>query len=183
MFKQNKGFSLVELIIVIAIMAVLVGFLAPQFLKYVEKSRDSKAIHCGDAYREAVEVTIIAIASGNDVNNIGASLSSGYFAFTPTTSISAAPSGQVMRDVVSAMHIGASDRFEAIAIVDNYQVMQVTYRDMNTDKVYVWFLDAPRGNALSSYASDINTWIVFDNAGSNWTSDYAGLSSVQWNGN
>jgi type IV pilus assembly protein PilA len=37
----NKGFSLVELIIVIAIMAVLVGVLAPQYIKYVEKSRVS----------------------------------------------------------------------------------------------------------------------------------------------
>lgn len=36
---NNKGFSLVELIIVIAIMAILVGVLAPQYLKYVEKSR------------------------------------------------------------------------------------------------------------------------------------------------
>lgn len=36
---NNKGFSLVELIIVIAIMAVLVGVLAPQYLKYVERSR------------------------------------------------------------------------------------------------------------------------------------------------
>ena len=35
----NKGFSLVELII--AIMAVLVGVLAPQYIKYVEKSRVS----------------------------------------------------------------------------------------------------------------------------------------------
>lgn len=39
---NNKGFSLVELIIVIAIMAVLVGVLAPQFLKYVESSRVQK---------------------------------------------------------------------------------------------------------------------------------------------
>lgn len=38
---NNKGFSLVELIIVIAIMAILVGVLAPQYLKYVEKSRVS----------------------------------------------------------------------------------------------------------------------------------------------
>lgn len=36
---NNKGFSLVELIIVIAIMAVLMGVLAPQLLKYVEDSR------------------------------------------------------------------------------------------------------------------------------------------------
>ncbi len=44
MKKENmndKGFSLVELIIVIAIMAILIVVLAPQYLKYVEKSRTS----------------------------------------------------------------------------------------------------------------------------------------------
>ena len=40
--KNNKGFSLVELIIVIAIMAILTALLAPQFLKYVERSRLSR---------------------------------------------------------------------------------------------------------------------------------------------
>ena len=38
----NKGFSLVELIVVIAIMAVLVGVLAPTLIKNIEKSRESK---------------------------------------------------------------------------------------------------------------------------------------------
>lgn len=41
---NNKGFSLVELIIVIAIMAVLVGLLAPQYLKYVSNSKVSTDI-------------------------------------------------------------------------------------------------------------------------------------------
>lgn len=39
--ENNSGFSLVELIIVIAIMAVLIGVLAPQFIQYVAKSRVS----------------------------------------------------------------------------------------------------------------------------------------------
>ena len=37
--KNNSGFSLIELIVVVAIMAVLVGVLAPAYLRYVEKSR------------------------------------------------------------------------------------------------------------------------------------------------
>jgi len=44
---NNKGFSLVELIVAIAIMAVLMVVVAPQMLKYVDKARvqrDNSAI-------------------------------------------------------------------------------------------------------------------------------------------
>ena len=40
--NEEKGFSLVELIIVIAIMAILVGIVASQVIPYMEKSRKSK---------------------------------------------------------------------------------------------------------------------------------------------
>ena len=52
--KNNKGFSLVELIVVIAIMAVLVGVLAPQFIKYVESSRRSTDVSNAESIRSAV---------------------------------------------------------------------------------------------------------------------------------
>lgn len=53
--KNNKGFSLVELIVVIAIMAVLVGVLAPQLMKYVEKSRESTDIQNCDSIASALK--------------------------------------------------------------------------------------------------------------------------------
>ena len=41
MQNRNKGFTLIELIIVVSILAVLVGLLAPAYSKYIERSRES----------------------------------------------------------------------------------------------------------------------------------------------
>lgn len=54
----NKGFSLVELIVVIAIMAVLVGVLAPTLIRNVEKSRESKDAQNVDQIKSALEVAL-----------------------------------------------------------------------------------------------------------------------------
>ena len=56
--KNNKGFSLVELIVVIAIMAVLVGILAPQFIRYVEKSRQSSDMQSVSQLKDDVEAAV-----------------------------------------------------------------------------------------------------------------------------
>ncbi|PXV93312.1 type IV pilus assembly protein PilA [Lachnotalea glycerini] len=55
---NNKGFSLVELIIVIAIMAVLVGILAPQYIKYVENSRISADKTTVDQVASAIQTAL-----------------------------------------------------------------------------------------------------------------------------
>ena len=54
--KNNKGFSLIELIVVVAIMAVLVGVLAPTYLKYVEKTRVQKDVSAVGEFVQAIKV-------------------------------------------------------------------------------------------------------------------------------
>lgn len=66
--KNNGGFSLVELIVVIAIMVVLVAVLAPIFTKYIESSRRSTDVQNANSISEAVLSDVadqkIAPASG-----------------------------------------------------------------------------------------------------------------------
>ena len=50
---NNKGFSLVELIIVIAIMAILVGIVGTQVLPYLERSKESKDLQIVNSYSTA----------------------------------------------------------------------------------------------------------------------------------
>lgn len=53
---NNKGFSLVELIVVIAIMAILVGVLAPSVLGQINKAKLSKDKQAVDAVATAVAI-------------------------------------------------------------------------------------------------------------------------------
>lgn len=53
--KNNKGFTLVELIIVVAILAVLMAMLAPQYIRYVQRSRETTdAFSMGEIARAAM---------------------------------------------------------------------------------------------------------------------------------
>lgn len=55
---NNKGFSLVEIIIVIAIMAVLTGALAPQLIKYIDKSRKAADVQTAQTIATAVNAAL-----------------------------------------------------------------------------------------------------------------------------
>ncbi len=64
--RNNKGFSLVELIIVIAIMAILVGVMAPQLIKYIEKTNVSSDTQLCDTVKSAVTTAVMDPSVLND---------------------------------------------------------------------------------------------------------------------
>jgi len=65
---NNKGFSLVELIVVVLIMAIIAVALAPQVMKWVENSRKSTDI---ENYNALVEAANVASTNEDFLKNIG----------------------------------------------------------------------------------------------------------------
>lgn len=65
MHNKNEGFTLVELIIVVAIMGVLIALLAPVYARHVEKSRETVDIaNVRSAYAEKKIPVIVSKANG-----------------------------------------------------------------------------------------------------------------------
>ena len=56
---NKKGFSLLELIVSMAILAVLSGFLAPQLFRYVEKSKEARDMQTLDTVYMAVQAAVM----------------------------------------------------------------------------------------------------------------------------
>ncbi len=71
MMKDNRGFSLVELIVVVLIMAIVAVALAPQVMKWVENSRLSKDVETRNSLREQCEVALADNAAFNSVKDGG----------------------------------------------------------------------------------------------------------------
>lgn len=56
---DRKGFSLVELIIVIAIAVILVGLLLPNLVSYLKKAEEAKQLHAFDSLTKTGEAFVM----------------------------------------------------------------------------------------------------------------------------
>ena len=70
MKKNNKGFSLIELIIVIAIMAILVAIIAPNLTKYLGKSKKSTDKKNADEIASQLQTSISDYESQDEAGEI-----------------------------------------------------------------------------------------------------------------
>ena len=124
----NKGFSLVELIVVIAIMAVLVGVLAPTLIRNVEKSRESTDLQNLDSIRQAVitamsdENVASEYASGGSFN-----VGSGPAAYTGAASHMNSEMSQTLAGGISLKSAAAKGNTVTVTIDANGKVSVGVY--------------------------------------------------------
>ncbi len=64
---DNRGFSLVELIVIIAIMAILAGALAPGLIKYIHKSRMAALEEDAKTIYDSANIAIIEYFTDNSM--------------------------------------------------------------------------------------------------------------------
>lgn len=115
----NKGFSLVELIVVIAIMAVLVGVLAPTLIKNIEKSRESKDAQNIEQIKSSIEVALQDETAYDQAVPTGSAASSN----TLVTLTSSAAS-------VNSLYSSFKTEFDGIMSVANTKLTSKKYKNV-----------------------------------------------------
>ncbi len=124
---KNKGFSLVELIIVIAIMAILAAAIAPALIRYIDKSRRSDDVAAAETLNTAAQAAFSNEDAYDEVQGSFPTSDTGYctlasatqgsaFAGTGTTFIdeinsscgNKAPSFKYKKNGANTWYIGAN---------------------------------------------------------------------------
>lgn len=129
---SNEGFSLVELIIVIAIMAILVGVVALAVIPYLEKSRESKDLQALDTIASAATT---AIADSQITGNESFALTaSGSWAFSGSATSSGKICDAVKTTLGDAVPTFASNNAKGKEVM--------LYYDTKANVVYVYLKSA-----------------------------------------
>ena len=148
-FLNQKGFSLVELIIVIAIMAILVAVMVPVLIKFIEKSNVSSDYQLADTVRGAflcavtdarvIEdpksdefFTALESTAGLEIDTDSRFLSTGSVMYTSAQEIIGIPLAQLPKQIKSS-HPQNGSHF-IVRVVNGDVTVEITNTDASGKK-------------------------------------------------
>ena len=151
--KNNKGFSLVELIIVIAILAILVGVMVPFLYVYLMRSKVSADVQLCDSIQEALVIAMsdpdVVLADDSSKSQIELICSGGKVALD---TFADSEYSRCVNDIVGYDVFSVSDSREHFTTQIARENGEV-YTQFYDGKYYVWI----NGSDASGHDSNINT--------------------------
>jgi prepilin-type N-terminal cleavage/methylation domain-containing protein len=114
--SDNHGFSLVELIVVIAIMAVLMTVLAPAMLRYVEKTKEQKDDSAVSEVRNALELTLADHAIFSELGGADVVVKvTGSTGVITVTAPTASPHDKILSEICATANAGSSNEINIVS--------------------------------------------------------------------
>jgi len=132
--KNNAGFTLVELIVVIAILGVLMAVLVPQYIQYVERSRQAVDInYMGEvAHNIAIETATMESTTGVTFTITFDNATGAYTLANTGTTFTATDLGILNTNVhaIAANNAFKSKRFQTTALATKMTVTNGTIANL-----------------------------------------------------
>ena len=150
--RKNKGFSLVELIIVIAIMAILIGVMAPQLIKYIEKSKVSSDTQLCSTVQTAV-TTALSDPEVNDWSGYDSKFNS-WCSATAVSSLSTTNTDKLDSSVLETLGEKTPANINSSLKSYNAKSNGVSFQIIDANSVSVW---VPSTDASGSKGKNTTT--------------------------
>lgn len=189
MKRQRGGFTLVELIVALAILAVLAGLLVPSLTGYIDKAKKAKSLANARGFLNAAQTVcseLYALDKESVCNN--GSGENACKVMIPLTNYNKSEPPDYRdnesnykyrryRDTYDLFleYLEQDTKFEAIAFVDNGIVKHIKYKEIGADYLLEWKFDTNKWEEKSYTQSQAWVKDIIQKCGLN-------IHDVNWNG-